>query len=176
LALTRVQMRARPDRRAMVTAAGRAGIRLSPPAIVEGSVPPLRRYAVRVVVSSAPEGQRVSIVSITLSGPGGFASPNRRVRMWLNERRGAEEFMAMDEAGFPASASWIGDGSSSTVFRQVAGTEERWTTVFRIAGDIRSGERDLAARIEEDGWLPGTAGGPSASVLPRFSTVVDLLP
>ncbi len=179
LGLVRLQEHARPDRNAASASGMRAGIRLSAPATFQGRVPPARRFGVTVTPMDGRHGaaQAVSLIAVTLAGSAsgdGKGVVGRRVRMALTERLGAYQVPVIDDEGCRAELSWKGDEAGMGIEHRSLGAEERWTGVFRVAGDIVRERRDIVASIEEEVWLPSSSGGPPSVALPRFAVSIGL--
>jgi hypothetical protein len=180
LGLVRLQEHARPDRRGAPREGARAGIRLSAPASIQGSVPPPRRFGVSVTLLDTRHGATgaISLVGVTLAGPAaadGRGVASRRVRMELRERRGNEELPVTDQDGRDAALLWVGGEARPGIEHRAFGGEERWTGVFRVPGDVLREGRDIVARIEEEAWLPPSRGGVPSVALLRFPVTVPLL-
>jgi hypothetical protein len=175
LGLVRLQEHARPDRRGAPREGARAGIRLSAPASIQGSVPPPRRFGVSVTPLDTRHGATgaVSLVGVTLAGPAaadGRGVASRRVRMELRERRGNEELPVTDQDARDAALLWVGGGGASghraprirkrgTLDRCVSSAGRRAARGTGYRGKNRG--RGLAAA------LPGRGTIGRAAALPR---------
>ncbi|WP_206931460.1 hypothetical protein [Roseococcus thiosulfatophilus] len=178
LGLARLQEHARPDRRGPPREGVRAGIRLSAPVTLQGRVPPPRRFGVTATPMDARQGAPgpETLISVTLAGPvpADLRAAGRRVRMELRERRGADEIRVTQVSGQDARLEWLPGEARQGIEHRVLSGEERWTGVFHLPGDALREDRDLVVRIEEEGWLPSSAGGPPSVALPRFAVSLPL--
>lgn len=179
LGLVRLQEHARLDQRASPGGDARLGIRLSAPALMQGRVPPVRRFGVTVTPIDDRHGalRTISLISTTLAGPiaaDGRGQNGRRVRMALSEILGKDEVPVTDEDGQDAELLWISGESARRMDHRAFGGEERWTGVFRILGNVLREKRDIVASIHEDAWLPDSAGNPPKVPIPHFAVSIPL--
>ncbi len=180
LGLVRLQEHARLDRRSPLFSGGRPGIRLSAPTPLQGRVPPVRRFGVTVTFLDQRHGagRAVSLIGVTLAGPltaDKHSETGRRVLMSLTEIIGGDEVFVMDENGREAKLLWIGGAPNQGIEYRALRGEERWTGVFRVAGNVLHEKRDIKAAILEDGWLPDSAGDSPTTPMPRFSVALSLM-
>ncbi|MCJ2023159.1 hypothetical protein [Methylobacterium sp. J-067] len=159
LGLVRVQEHARLDRRAPPGSGARSGIRLSAPTLLQGRLPPVRRFRVTVTPMAERQGtgKLVSLIGVTLAGPvavDGRGVTGRRVRMALTEILGNDEVPVTGADGRDAELHWVGGEAGHGIEHRALGGEEHWTGVFRVHGDVLREERSLVASISEEAWLP----------------------